>query len=165
MGVPYIYDISHLRVNSVDTCAKSNHWYFRAQPPAYPCSIKIEATIRKKRSNSYISSRKFMKFVYLRKNSNINVLNMGYKLDLLQPKQEVFWQVTYSRSETSNAWKIPLEVRNLCSYIRHKLSVLIIGLNITARNYAFCEFALDLHSICSHSQRNSRLALSDEIHA
>jgi len=31
-----------------------------------------------------------MIFVYLRKNSNINVLNMGYKLDLLQPKQEVF---------------------------------------------------------------------------
>jgi len=28
-----------------------------------------------------------MKFVYLRKNSNLTVLNMGYKLDLLQPKQ------------------------------------------------------------------------------
>jgi len=32
---------------------------------------------------------------------------MGYKLDLLQPKQEVFWHFTYSPSETSNAWKIP----------------------------------------------------------
>jgi len=31
-----------------------------------------------------------MKFVYLRKNSNLSVLNMGYKLDLLQPKQEYF---------------------------------------------------------------------------
>jgi len=28
---------------------------------------------------------------------------MGYKLDLLHPKQEVFWHFTYSRSETSNA--------------------------------------------------------------
>jgi len=45
---------------------------------------------------------------------------MGYKLDLLQPKQEVFRHFTYSRSETSNAWKIPLDVWNLCIYIRHK---------------------------------------------
>jgi len=29
---------------------------------------------------------------------------MGYKLDLLQPKQQVFWHFTYSRSEKSNAW-------------------------------------------------------------
>jgi len=58
------------KLNSFVTCTKSNHWYFRAQPPAYPCSIKIEATIRTKRSNSYISSRKVFKFVYLRKNSN-----------------------------------------------------------------------------------------------
>jgi len=45
-----------------------------------------------------------MKFVFIRKNSNLTVLNMGYKLDLLRPKQEVFWHFTYSRSETSNAW-------------------------------------------------------------
>jgi len=51
-----------------------------------------------------------MKFVYLRKNSNLSVMNMGYKLDLLQPKQEVLWHLTYSRSETNNAWNIPLEV-------------------------------------------------------
>jgi len=51
-----------------------------------------------------------MKFVYLRKNSNLIVTNMGYKLDLLQPKQEVFWHLTYSRSEKNNAWNIPLEV-------------------------------------------------------
>ena len=50
-----------------------------------------------------------MKFVYLRKNSKLTVLNMGYKLDLLQPKQEVF-DLTYSRSETMNAWKIKIEV-------------------------------------------------------
>jgi len=31
-----------------------------------------------------------MKFVYLRKNSYLTVLNMGYKLDLFKPKQEVF---------------------------------------------------------------------------
>jgi len=31
-----------------------------------------------------------MIFVYLRKNSNLTVLNMGYKIDLLQPKQKVF---------------------------------------------------------------------------
>jgi len=86
-------------LNSFDTCAKSNHWYFRTQPPAYPCSIKIEATIRTKRSNSCISSRKVINFVYLRKNSNITVPNVGYKLDLLQPKQEVYWHFTYSRSD------------------------------------------------------------------
>jgi len=45
-----------------------------------------------------------MKFVYVRKNSYLTVLNMGYKLDLLQPKQEVFWHFTYSRSGRSNAW-------------------------------------------------------------
>jgi len=73
-----------------------------------------------------------MEFVYLRKNSNLTVLNIGYKLDLLQPKREVFWHFTYSRPETSNAWKIPLEVMKFVylhpSYV---LSVLIIGLNIT----------------------------------
>jgi len=37
-----------------------------------------------------ICSRKVMEFVYLQKNSNLTMLNMGYKLDLLQPKQEVF---------------------------------------------------------------------------
>jgi len=57
-----------------------------------------------------------MKFVYLRKNSNITVLNKGYKLDLLQPKQEVFWHFTYSRLETSNAWKITHEVWNFCVF-------------------------------------------------
>jgi len=25
------------KLNSVDTCAKSNHWYFRAQPAADLC--------------------------------------------------------------------------------------------------------------------------------
>jgi len=91
-------------LNSVDICAKSNHWYFRFQPPAYPCSIKTEATTRTKRWSSFVSSRKVIKFVYLRKNSNITVLNMGHELDLHQLTQELFWHYTYSRSETSNAW-------------------------------------------------------------
>jgi len=61
-----------------------------------------------------------IKFVYLfskspeirilTKESYLTVLNMCNKLDLLQPKQEVFWHLTYSRSETNNAWKITLEV-------------------------------------------------------
>jgi len=45
---------------------------------------------------------------------------MGYKLDLLQPKQDVFWHFTYSQSDTSNAWKITPEVWNLFIYIRQK---------------------------------------------
>jgi len=71
-----------------------------------------------------------MRFVYLRKNSDLTVLIMGYKLDLLQPKQEVFWDLTYSRSETNKAWKITLEVmtyfvftsaiRLICSDYRSK---------------------------------------------
>ena len=51
-----------------------------------------------------------MKFVYLRKDSNLTVLNMGHKLVLLQPKQEVFWNLTCSWSEKNNALKIPLVV-------------------------------------------------------
>jgi hypothetical protein len=74
-----------------------------------------------------------MKFVYLRKNINLTVLNMAYKLDLLQPEQEVFFYFTYSRSQTSNAWKIPLEVmkffvftsdkRPICTGYRSKLNL------------------------------------------
>jgi len=73
-----------------------------------------------------------MKFVYLRNNSKLTVLNMGYKLDLLQPKQEVFLHLTYSLSKTNNAWKIPLEVMKFV-YLHptYVLSILIIGLNIT----------------------------------
>jgi len=57
---------------------------------------------------------------------------MAYKLDLLQPKQEVFCNFTYSPSETSNAWKIPLQVMKLV-YLHptYVLSVLVIGLNLT----------------------------------
>jgi len=73
-----------------------------------------------------------MKFVYLRKNSNLTVLNMGYKLDLLQTRQEVFWHVTYSRWETNKAWNIPLEVMKfVCLHPTYVLSVLIMGLNLT----------------------------------
>jgi len=57
---------------------------------------------------------------------------MGYKLDLLQLKQDVFWHLTYSRSETNNAWKISLEVMKFV-YLdtTYVLSVPVIGLNIT----------------------------------
>jgi len=77
-----------------------------------------------------------MKFVYLRKYRILTVLNMCFKLDLIQPKGEVFWHFTYSRSETSNAWKIPLEVMKFV-YLHptYVLSVLIIGLNITCTKF------------------------------
>jgi len=77
-----------------------------------------------------------MKFVYLRKNSKLTAPNMGYKIDLLQPKQEVFWHLTYSRSETNNARKIPLEVIKFV-YLQptYVLSVLIIGLNTTSTKF------------------------------
>jgi len=83
-----------------------------------------------------------VKFVYLfsksleiriiTKESNLNVLNMGYKFDLVQAKQDVTWHLTYSRSVTNIAWKISLHVMKFVYF--HKtcvLSVLIIGLNIT----------------------------------
>ena len=57
---------------------------------------------------------------------------MGYKFDLLKLKQDVFWHLTYSRSETKNAWKISLEIMKFVYlHTTYVLSVLIIGLNIT----------------------------------
>jgi len=38
---------------------------------------------------------------------------MDYKFDLIQLKQGVIWNLTYSRSETNNALKISLEVMKL----------------------------------------------------
>ena len=38
---------------------------------------------------------------------------MGYKFDLHQLKQGVFWNLTYSRSETNSALKLSLEVKKL----------------------------------------------------
>ena len=100
-----------------------------SQPPAYLSSIKTEATIRTKWSNSFIC---FWKVLKLRTNGNLTVLNMGYKFDLFQLKQGVFWNLTYSRSETNNALKISLEVMKLVYlHTTYVLSVLIIGLNIT----------------------------------
>jgi len=107
------------------------------------CSPSSISTMNKEWSHhshemkiSFICSRKVLKFVYLRTNSNLTVLNMGYKLELLQLKQQVFWQMTYSRSETNNAWKIPLEVRKFAFLHRtYFLSVLIIGLNITCTKF------------------------------
>jgi len=107
-----------------------------------------------------------MKFIYFRKNSKLTVLNLGLKLDLLHSKQEVFWHLTYSRPETSKAWKNSLEViKFVYLHPTYILSVLIIGLNITCTNSAFCEFALDLHPICTLSQLKTSLALSYEIRA
>jgi len=81
---------------------------------------------------------------------------MGYEFDLLKPKQEVFWNLIYSRSETSNAWKIPLEeIKFVYLYPTYVLSVLIIGLNLTCKNSTFCEFTLGLHPICTFSQRKT----------
>jgi len=57
---------------------------------------------------------------------------MGYKFDLLQLKHDMFWHLTYRRSETNNAWKISLEVMKFVYlHTTYVLSVLIIGLNIT----------------------------------
>jgi len=91
---------------------------------------------------------------------------MNYKLDLLQPIQEVFWHLTYCRSETINALKIPLDVMKFV-YLNptYVLSLLIIGLNITWKNSEFYDFALDLHPICTLSQLKTWLALKDEIRA
>jgi len=125
-----------MQLNSDDACAISNHVYLRAQPPAYLCSIKTEATIRTKWSNSFICSGKDLKFVLLRTNGNLTVLVMGNKFDLLQLKQDVFWHLKYSRSETNNAWKISLQVMKFVYlHTTYVLSVLIIGLNITCPKF------------------------------
>ena len=58
--------------------------------------------------------------------------------NLLQPKQDVFLHLTYSRSEKNNAWIIPLEVMKFV-YLHptYVLSVLIIGLNINWTTFWF----------------------------
>ena len=57
---------------------------------------------------------------------------MGYKFDLLQLKQGVFSNLTYSRSETNSALKSSLEVIKLVYFhTTNVLSVLIICLNLT----------------------------------
>ena len=63
------------------------------------------------------------------------MLIVGYKYDLIQLKQDVFWLLTYSRSE-SNAWKISLEVMKFV-YLdtTNVLSVLNIGINITCTKF------------------------------
>ena len=61
---------------------------------------------------------------------------MGYKLDLLQPKQDVLWHLTYSSPETNDAWTVPLEVMKIV-YLQstYVLSVLIMGLNLTCTKF------------------------------
>ena len=69
-------------------------------------------------------------------NGNLTVLNKCYKFVLLQLKQGVLSNLTYSRSETNNALKFSLEVMKLAYLYRtYVLSVLIIGLNITYTNF------------------------------
>jgi len=67
--------------------------------------------------------------------------------------------MTYSRSETNNAWNIPFEVMKFV-YLHptYVLFVLVIGLNITCTNSIFCEYALDfILSVYSlNSKRDSR---------
>jgi len=93
-------------------------------------------------------------------------MKMSYNLDLLQPKQDVLWHLTYSRSETINAWKIGLEVMKF-EYLHptYVLTFLIIGLNITCQNSEFCEFALDVQPICTLPQLKTWLSLKEEIRA
>jgi len=83
---------------------------------------------------------------------------MGYKLDLLQPKEDVFWHLTYSRSETNKAWKISLDVINFAYlHTTYILSVLILSLNLTWTKYwiystwsnEICVFASNIGFICS----------------
>jgi len=93
-----------------------------------------------------------MKFFYLQKNSNFTVLNMGYKLDFLQPKQEVFWHLTYIRSEINNAWKFPHEVMKFVYlHTTYVLSVLIVGLTYLAQVIHFVNlhstYILSVHSL------------------
>jgi len=96
------------KLNSVDACATSNDWYFRAQTPVIVFWIDWRQHSHEKIKFVYLLSKSHE--IPIRANSNLPVLNMGYKLHLLQPKQEVFIHLTYSRTETKNAWKIPLEV-------------------------------------------------------
>jgi len=94
----------------------------RLKPP-FARNYEIRLFIFQKSWNSYTYER-------------IAMLNMCYKLDLLQPKQEVFWHFTYSRSETCKAWKISLEVMKFVYlHATYVLSVLIIGLNITCTKF------------------------------
>jgi len=67
---------------------------------------------------------------------NLTVLNMCYKFDLLQPKQDVFWHLTYSRSESNNAWKISLEEMKFVYLVTtYALSALITGVNISCTKF------------------------------
>ena len=90
-------------------------------------------------------SHEMIKFVYLfwksleiRINTNEWQLNsVEYGLQIwLTLKQGVFWNLTYSRSETNNALKISLEVMKLVYlHTTYVLSVLIIGRNITCTKF------------------------------
>ena len=89
---------------------------------------------------------------------------MNYKLDLLQPIQEVFWHLTYCRSETINALKIPLDVMKFVYFHKtYVLSLLIIGLNITCTKLWVLWICPRPTSYLYLSQLKTWLALNDEI--
>ena len=91
-------------------------------------------------------SHEMIKFVYMfwksleiRINTNelqLNCAEYGLQIWLTPLKQGVFWNLTYSRSETNNALKISFEVMKLVYlHTTYVLSVLIIGLNITCTKF------------------------------
>jgi len=115
-----------------------------------------------------------VKFVYLfaksleipiiTNESNLTVLNMGYKHDLVQLKQDVSWHLTYSRSVTYIAWKIPLDVMKFVYFHKtYVLSLLIIGLNITCTKLWVLWICPRPTSYLYLSQLKTWLALNDEI--
>jgi len=67
------------------------------------------------------------------KDLQLNMLNIGYKHDLLQLKEVVFWPLTYSLSVTNKAWKHVSQqvMKFLYRITTYLLSVVIMGLNIT----------------------------------
>jgi hypothetical protein len=81
--------------------------------------------------------RQVMKFVYLRTTCSLTVLNMGYKLDLLQLKKVVCWRFTYCLSLTNKARNhVSLQAMKFVNcYSPYFLFVLNIGLKLTSTKY------------------------------
>jgi len=99
-----------LKLNCVDTCAKSNNWYFPAQTPAYLCWIETRNTSRSKWWNSFICSQKsslsVLKIVYKHDAATedlstyrLSVPNIDPKHDSLQVHWQPIWQEIVSKSD------------------------------------------------------------------
>jgi hypothetical protein len=96
-------------------------------------------------------SQEMIKFVYLfsksyelRKNSNLTVLNMGSKLDIRQPKQEVFWRLTYSRPEHTacSGWR-KAQSGNVMDMTRCRLGKFSVVPTFVTRRLHICKDARD----------------------